>query len=107
MAATVAEKAPVVWPEETVTLVGTVTLALLLASATVAPPLGAAADKVTVQLEEPGATTVDGAQLSAPGWTLTVRLRVADWLWPLRVAVTVAFWGTVIVPVVAEKAVLL
>ena len=89
--ATVAEKAPVVWPAATVTLVGTVTLVLLLASATVAPPLGADADKVTVQLEEPGATTVDGEQLSEPGWTFTVRLRVAARLWPLRVAVTVAF----------------
>lgn len=91
-AATVAEKAPVVWPAATVTLLGTVTAVLLLASATVAPPEGAGADKVTVQLEEPGAFTVPGEQLSAVGWRVTaVRLRVADWLWPLSVAVTVAF----------------
>ena len=64
---------------------------MLLASVTVAPPEGAGPDKVTVQLEEPGATTVDGEQLRELGWTFTVRLRVADWLWPLSVAVTVAF----------------
>jgi hypothetical protein len=72
-------------------LLGSVTVMLLLASATVAPPLGAGADKVTVQLEEPGAFTVPGEQLSELGWTFTVRLRVAARLWPLRVAVTVAF----------------
>jgi len=103
----VAEKTPVVWPPATPTLVGTETLALLLATVTVTPPAGDGADKVTVQLEEPGAITVEGEQLSVLGWTATVRLRVADWLWPLRVAVTFAFPAVVMVPVVAEKVALL
>lgn len=66
-AAAVAENAPVVWPDATATLAGTVTLELLLERATVAPPEGAGADRVTVQLEEPGAITVAGEQLSALG----------------------------------------
>ena len=61
--ATVAVKAPVVAPATTVRLGGTVTLTLLLDSATLTPPKGAAALSVTVQAEEPGATRLAGIQL--------------------------------------------
>jgi hypothetical protein len=57
---TVAVKPPVVAPAATVTLAGNVALALLLDNATVSPPLGAAALKVTVQAALPGAFTLDG-----------------------------------------------
>ena len=59
-----AVKPLVVAPAVTVTLAGTVTLALLLDSPTLAPPVGAAALSVTVQLEVPGETTLDGLQLT-------------------------------------------
>jgi hypothetical protein len=49
-AATVAEKVAVVAPAATVTEEGTVTEAMLLASVTAWPPVGAAAFSVTVQL---------------------------------------------------------
>jgi len=65
--ATVAVKAPVVAPDATVTLAGTVTLALLLDSATLAPPAGAAALRVSVHVEVPGATTMVGLQLRLLG----------------------------------------
>ncbi len=58
-------------------LAGTVTLVLLLDSDTVAPPLGAAALRVTAQLDEPGAVTVAGLQesplrVTAACWNVTV-----------------------------------
>jgi hypothetical protein len=53
-----------VCPAATSTLEGTVTFALLLDSATVVPPLGAAPVIVTVQLVVPGPVTVPGVQLS-------------------------------------------
>jgi len=59
----VAVKAPVDAPAATVTLAGTVTLALLLDSATLAPPAAAAELSVTVHAEVPGATTLAGLQL--------------------------------------------
>jgi len=60
----VAVKVPVVAPAATVTLPGTVTLELLLDKPTLAPPVGAAALSVTVQLEAPGETTLAGLQLT-------------------------------------------
>jgi hypothetical protein len=59
----VAVKAAVVAEAATVTDAGRVTLALPLARATATPPAGAAADSVTVQLEVPGAVTVEGVQV--------------------------------------------
>ena len=51
----VAEKSALFCPAFTVTLEGTVTVALLLDSATTSPPDGAAALRLTVQLAKPGA----------------------------------------------------
>jgi hypothetical protein len=65
------------WPAGTTTLPGTVILALLLESATVAPE-GTAAVSVTVQLEVPGAFTVAGEQLTLEGCAVTVRATVVD-----------------------------
>ena len=61
-AATLAVNVAVLSPEPTLTLAGTVTLALLLDNATLAE-LEAAAAKVAVQVEVPGAITVAGEQL--------------------------------------------
>jgi hypothetical protein len=99
----VAVKEPLVWVAATLMLLGTVTLALLLDSATVTPPVGAGADNVTAQLELPGAMTLPGEQLRLPGTTVTLRLTLAVWLWPLSVAVMVAVWLLVIAPLVAVK----
>jgi hypothetical protein len=61
-AATVAVKLALLSPEPMLTLAGTVTLALLLESATLVA-LEAAAVKVAVQLDVPGAFTLAGEQL--------------------------------------------
>ena len=50
-------------PAGTVTLAGTVALALLLLSVTARPPAGATPLSVTMQAEDPGAFTVPGEQL--------------------------------------------
>ena len=63
MLATLAVNEALLCPAVTATLAGTVMLALLLDSATVAPE-GAVAVKVTVQLDVPGAFTVAGEQLN-------------------------------------------
>ena len=73
------------------TLAGTVTLALLLVIVTVEPPAGAAAVRVTVQVDAPGAFTVAGEQLKLEGCTATVKATVVDLLTPFREAVTVTF----------------
>jgi hypothetical protein len=106
-APTVALKVVLLCPTVMVALPGTVTLALLLARAMVAPPEGAVAVKLTVQVAVPGAFTVAGEQLKLLSWAGATRLSVAGWLWPLRVAVTVALWLLLTVPVVAEKVALL
>ena len=66
------------------------TLALLLDKVTLAPPDGAGADRVTVQLADPGAATVPGEQLTDEGTTVTVKLIPADCCWLLSAAVTLA-----------------
>jgi hypothetical protein len=64
--ATLAVNEALLCPDPTATLAGTVILALLLESVTVAPD-GAAAFSVTVQLDVPGAFTVAGEQLKLEG----------------------------------------
>jgi hypothetical protein len=63
-------------PAATVTLAGTVALALELLSVVTTPPAGAAADSVTVHVAVPGVFTVAGVQLSVltagRGVTVTV-----------------------------------
>jgi hypothetical protein len=61
-AATVAVKAALLSPLAILTLPGTVTLVLLLASVTLVAP-EAAAFKLAVQVEVPGAFTVAGEQV--------------------------------------------
>ena len=101
--ATVAVKLPVLCAPGIRTLAGTVTLALLLDSVTLAPPEGAGADKVTVQLAVPGAATLDGEQFTDEGRTATVKLRVAACCWLFSVAVTLALCAVLTVPVVAAN----
>jgi hypothetical protein len=107
LAVAVAVKKPLVCAAPIVTPGGTVTLALLLDNTTITPPVGAGADNVTVQVEVPGATTVPGEQLRLEGTTVTVRLTVADWLWPFSAAVIVAVWLLPTVPLVAVNVALL
>ena len=105
-AATVAVKVALLSPAPIFTLPGTVTLVLLLSSVTLVA-IEAAAVRVSVQLEVPGAFTVAGEQLKLLSWTAATRLIVAGWLWPFKVAVTVAFWLLLTVPEVAAKVALL
>src|SRR4029077_17704660 len=100
-------KTPVVCPAAIAVVEGTVRLALLLDRAIANPSEGAPPDNVTVQFEVPGAFTVAGEQLKLLSWTAATRLMVAGWLWPFKVAVTVAFWLLLTVPEVAAKVALL
>jgi len=110
IAATVAVKFLVVAPPATVTLPGTVTFPLLLDSVTASPPPGAAPLSITVQMEDPGAFTLDGAQerpVRPLGITDAVKLTVVVLLCPFQVTVTVAVWLLLTVPVVATNVPLL
>jgi hypothetical protein len=98
----VAVKVALLSPEPILMLPGTVTFALLLASVTLVA-LEAAAVKVAVQVAAPGALTVAGEQLKLLSWAEAARLIVACWLWPPRVAVTMALWLLLTVPEVAVK----
>jgi hypothetical protein len=75
MLPTVAVSETLLCPAPTATLAGTVMLALLLESVTVAPD-GTAAVSVTVQLDVPGAFTVPGEQLKLEGCAVTVNATV-------------------------------
>ncbi len=77
---TVAVKLPVVDPEATVTLPGTVTAELLLARLTANPPLAAAVFSVTVQLSVPAAVIDPLVQLNPlnTGTPLPLRLITVD-----------------------------
>ena len=77
-------------------------MVLVLDSVTLAA-LEAAAVRLTVQVEVPGALTVAGEQVKLLICTAAARLIVACWLWPLRVAVTIAFWLLLTLPEVAGK----
>ena len=67
-AATVAVKEPLVCVAAIPTLLGTVMLALLLDNTTVAPPAGAGADNVTVQVE----AQEQAGSVSNSGWRARV-----------------------------------
>jgi len=77
-APTVAPKVVLLCPAGMLALPGTITLALLLERVMVAPPEGAAAVRLTVQVAVPGAFTVAGEQLKLLSWTVAARLSVAD-----------------------------
>ena len=91
-------KLALVAPAATVTLAGTVAAVELLESVTTAPPLGAAALKVTVPVEEAPPTTLVGFRLTAEsvggpaaaGSTISTALRVMPPNVPLTWAVMVA-----------------
>ena len=106
-AATAAVNEPEFFVAAILMLAGTVTLVLLLDNTIVTPPAGAGADKVTVQLELPGAETVPGEQLTPAGTTKTQRLTVAVWVWLFSVAVIVAVWLLLMVPLVAVNVALI
>ena len=66
-------------------------MALSLESVTFKTPDGAAAVRLTVQVDVPGAFTTCGEQLNAlSSCKAAVRFRVVDWLWPPNAAVTAA-----------------
>ena len=77
MAAVVALKVAVVAPAATVTDAGTVRLELLLDRVTLAPPVGAALVKVTVQVLEELDPRLVGLQVSEETRTGATRLIVA------------------------------
>ncbi|HSR09267.1 MAG TPA: hypothetical protein VLM42_19200, partial [Bryobacteraceae bacterium] len=93
-------------PGPILTPLGTVTLVLLLWSATLTV-FEAAAVRVTEQMAVPGELTVAGEHVKPLNCVAAVRLMVACWLCPLRVPVTVAFWVLLTFPAVAEKVALL
>ena len=104
-AVAVAVKVPLLCPLPMLTLPGTVRLESLLARVTFRPPDGAAAVRLIVQVDVPGAFTLAGEQLRALicAPVVEVKFKVAAAFWPLSVAVSVAFWLVATVPVVAEK----
>lgn len=97
-----AVKVALLSPAPILTLAGTVMLALLLDSVTLAA-LTAAAVNAAVQVEVPGAFTVAGEQLKLLNCAAAARLMVDGWLWPFKVAVTMALWLPLTVPEVAVK----
>jgi hypothetical protein len=105
-AATAAVNVALISPDPILTLPGTVTLELVLASATLVAPDAAAAN-LAVQVEVPGPVTVAGEQVRLLICAAAARLMVACWLWPLRVAVTMALWLPLTAPDVAVKVELL
>jgi hypothetical protein len=77
-------------PAATVTDAGTVTAALLSETETTVPPVGAALERVTVQVLVALEARVVGLHASEERVMGAVRLMVAVWETPLRVAVTTA-----------------
>jgi hypothetical protein len=71
----VAVKVPVVAPAATVTEAGAVKSPLLLETETEAPPDGAAADRVTVQVDVPPVPRLDSVQPRELRTTGAVRLK--------------------------------
>jgi hypothetical protein len=98
----VAVKVALLWPDATVTLAGTVSNVLLLASATVAA-LVAALFKVTVQVLEAPLPKVEGAQPSEVSWAGATRLKVLVLVTPAALAVTTPVWLVLTCAPVAVK----
>ena len=73
-----AVKVAEVEPGATATEAGTVTVVLLLASTTELPPEGAAALRVTVQVELPAPVTVEGLQASVLGLRVVAAARFSE-----------------------------
>jgi hypothetical protein len=100
----VAANVAVLEPAATVTDAGTVSVVLLTESASDKPPLGAAAERVTVQLELAPETMLDGEhctpEIVVPG-VVTVTAALAEL--PLIDAVIVTAWLPVTVPAVTVK----
>jgi hypothetical protein len=105
--ATVAVNWALLDPAGTVTLPGSVTLALLSDSVTANPPVGAVSFSVTVQVDVPGALTLAGVQDRPLSTVAAFRLTEAVAVWPLQLAVTVAVWSLLNVPAVAVNVPLL
>ena len=101
-AATLALKVALESPAPILTLPGTVTLVLLLCSVMLTR-LEVAAVSAAVQRAVPGELTVAGVHVRLLNCGVPVRLTIACWLCPLRVAVTVAFWLLLTVAEVAAK----
>jgi hypothetical protein len=91
----------VVAPAGTVTLSGTVTLALLSETDTTTPPPVAGPLSVTLQFADPGAFTLLGVQVRLLTVTGAVNPIVAVRLCPFQLTVTVADWLELRLPAVA------
>ena len=79
----VAEKVAAVVPAPTVTDAGTVNRPELEESATESPPVGAAFDRLTVQVETAPELRVDGLQVTLEGMAGAERVRVNVCVTPL------------------------
>ena len=90
MVPAVAVKVAVVAAAATVTEAGTLSSALLLDSETDDPPVGAALESVTVQVEAPALTRLAGVQVNVDTVAGALRFKVAVREDALRVAVTTA-----------------
>jgi len=99
----VALNEPVVAEAATVTLAGTVTLALLLLRTTVVPPAGAAPLRVTVHALLPGPVKEAGVHTRPLTIKSAFNVIVEVALPPLALADNVAAESLAIVPAVAEK----
>jgi hypothetical protein len=102
----VAVKVALLWPNATVTLAGTVSNTLLLASETVAA-LRAALFSVTVQVLDALLPSVEGAQAIDVSCAGPAALSVKVWERPLSVPVKTAVWSEVIAATVAVNVALL
>ena len=90
-------------PAPTVTLPGTVTLALLSDNATLNPPSGAGPLRVIVQVEDPGAFTLAGVHVRPLSDDDGMRFTTVVAFVPLQFAVTVTVPLEITVPAAAVK----
>jgi hypothetical protein len=97
----------VVAPEATITAAGKDRAALPPDNATEAPPEGAAAINVTVQVVEPLETTEAGMHCRVGPGSGATSVSMADWEEPFIEAVTMAVWSALHCPAVTVNAPLL